>query len=127
MANRVGQQLGNYKLEKLLGEGGFAEVYLTLATQLQKLHDEMRQRQIQTLRQQAKDAQKAGDRVREETAWKALLQLYSYDSEARTRVSELSTEQRQLRIQALRQQVRDARQRGMQEQEIAFLKELLQF
>jgi len=28
MANRVGQQLGNYHLVKLLGEGGFAQVYL---------------------------------------------------------------------------------------------------
>src|SRR5436190_16734740 len=28
MANRVGQQLGNYQLIHLLGEGGFAEVYL---------------------------------------------------------------------------------------------------
>jgi len=52
MADRVGQQLGNYHLIRLLGKGGFAEVYLgehlLLKTQaaVKILHTQLSERDV---------------------------------------------------------------------------------
>jgi len=43
MAERVGQQLGNYQLVRLLGEGGFAEVYLGTQAAIKVLHTRLGQ------------------------------------------------------------------------------------
>src|SRR2546425_1113644 len=60
MADRVGQQLGNYQLIRLLGEGGFAEVYLGehihLGTQaaIKVLHTQLTSNDIDTFRTEAR-------------------------------------------------------------------------
>jgi len=60
MADRVGQQLGNYQLIRLLGEGGFAEVYLGehihLGTQaaIKVLHTQLTSEDVDKFRTEAR-------------------------------------------------------------------------
>jgi serine/threonine protein kinase len=60
MTDRVGQQLGNYRLVRLLGEGGFAQVYLGehihLGTQaaLKLLHTQLSQEDVEQFRTEAR-------------------------------------------------------------------------
>src|SRR5437667_3426500 len=60
MADRVGQQLGNYQLIRLLGEGGFAEVYLGehihLGTQaaIKVLHTQLASEEVDGFRTEAR-------------------------------------------------------------------------
>src|SRR6266567_503420 len=50
MTNRVGQQIGNYRLIRLLGSGGFADVYLG-----HHIHLDQRQAAIKILHESLQD------------------------------------------------------------------------
>src|SRR6266480_6316556 len=60
MTDRIGQKLGNYHLVRLLGEGGFAEVYLGehihLGTQaaIKVLHTQLTSDDVDTFRTEAR-------------------------------------------------------------------------
>ena len=65
MTDRVGQQLGNYRLISLLGRGSFAEVYLGehvyLETQaaIKVLHTQLANADIEPFRLEAKRCERA--------------------------------------------------------------------
>src|SRR6202047_2710342 len=60
MADRVGQQLGNYRLIRLLGLGGFAEVYLgehiylETTAAIKVLHAQIASEEIEHFRNEAR-------------------------------------------------------------------------
>jgi serine/threonine protein kinase len=54
MTNRTGQQLGNYRLTRLLGRGGFTEVYLG---QHIRLHSQQAAVKVLAIRIDPEDAQ----------------------------------------------------------------------
>ena len=59
MADRVGQQFGNYRLVALLGEGGYAQVYLgqhvrlTLQAAIKVLHTHLNDQEAEHFQQEA--------------------------------------------------------------------------
>ncbi len=59
MADRVGQQFGNYRLVTLLGQGGFAEVYLgqhvrlNLQAAIKVLHTHLTEQEVEHFQQEA--------------------------------------------------------------------------
>ena len=60
MAGRVGQQMGNYRLTALLGQGGFAEVYLgehiylETTAAIKVLHTQLDSDEAEAFRQEAR-------------------------------------------------------------------------
>jgi serine/threonine protein kinase len=60
MADRVGQQLGNYRLIRLLGQGGFAEVYLgqhiylETSAAIKVLHTRLASEEVEHFREEAR-------------------------------------------------------------------------
>ena len=61
MADRLGQQLGNYRLVSLLGQGGYAEVYLGQHVRLNQqaaikvLHAHLTEQEAEHFQQEAAD------------------------------------------------------------------------
>src|SRR5215470_1493132 len=59
MSDRIGQQFGNYRLVSLLGQGGFAEVYLgqhvrlTLQAAIKVLHTHLTGQEAEHFQQEA--------------------------------------------------------------------------